>query len=141
LGGFNNYYKREKGKVMNRNSVFSKILIFAGIVVLAAITLPGCGSSMIGPTDDFNSNGLPKQKYLVGGGLDVEWVAPQAGTAYLVEQNTRKIVVTKSLEAGERFEFSPGSAEPKEAKQIFGVEMSKLKFMLYFVPAEAAMPQ
>ncbi|MEJ2647857.1 MAG: hypothetical protein P8016_05540 [Sedimentisphaerales bacterium] len=127
---------------MNRNSRHDKNLTLAGIAIFSvAISLAGCGSSMIGSTGDFRSNGLPKQKYLVGGGLDVEWVAPQAGTAYLVEENTHKIIMTKSLEADEEFEFSPGSAEPEEAKQIFGVEMSKLKFLLYFIPAEQTVPQ
>ncbi|MBN1971996.1 MAG: hypothetical protein JW787_00025 [Sedimentisphaerales bacterium] len=73
--------------------------------------------------------------------MEIEWIAPQAGTAYLVEETTYKIVMTKSLDKGEEFEFSPGSVEPDEAKTIFGVEMSELKFSLYFIPVEKRVSQ
>ena len=95
----------------------------------------GCMSMRPYSGKDFDSKGLPNQKYLVGGGLQIEWVAPEAGTAYLVEETTGKIVMTKSMQPGDKFEFNPGQADPKEAKEIFGVEMSELKFSLFFVPA------
>lgn len=120
---------------MNQNSSFCRNRTFLVIFfVLTAVVFAGCGTSMLSSTGDFNSNGLPKQKYFVGGGLDIDWVAPQAGTAYLVEETTGKIIMTKSLEADDTFDFSTGSAEPEGAKEIFGVEMSKLKFSLYFIP-------
>jgi len=100
------------------------------------MSLTGCSS--FEPTDsgDFNSKGLPSQRYLVGGGLDIGWIAKQAGTAYLVEEKTGKIVMTKSLDIDDEFdfEFSPDSVEPEDTKAIFGVEMSELKFSLYFIP-------
>ena len=104
--------------------------------VLAAIAvLTGCQTELVSDTGGyFNSKGLPNSKYFVGGGLEIVWDAPQDGTAYLVEETTGKFIMTKSLKADERFDFSPGSVQPDEAKSVFGVEMAKLKFSLYFIP-------
>ena len=112
------------------------------LAVLAVIVLTGCKAEMVSDTDgDFNSKGLPNSRYFIGGGLEIVWTAPQEGTAYLVEENTGKFIITKSLEADEKFDFSPGNVKPQEAKEIFGVEMSKLKFCLYFIPTEETSTQ
>lgn len=121
---------------MNRNGNYRKVKPLIGMFVfLVSMILAGCTSLTSDSMGDFNSKGLPSPKYLVGGGLEIEWMATQAGTAYLVEEKTGKIIMTKSLEAEDEFEFSPGSIEPEETKKIFGVEMSELKFSLYFIPA------
>jgi len=122
---------------MNQDSSFRKIRPVIGIFfVLTAMTLTGCASFTSNMGGDFNSKGLPNQKYYVGGGLEIKWRSLQAGTAYLVEEKTGKLVMTKSIGVGEEFEFSPGSAEPAEAEKYFGIEMSELKFSLYFIPIE-----
>jgi hypothetical protein len=118
-----------------RNGLHNIKRLIGIFFVFGAMILAGCGSMRTYSGKDFDSKGLPNQKYLVGGGLQIEWVAPQKGTAYLVEETTGKIVMTKSLQPGDTFEFSPGQADPKEAKEVFGVDMSELKFFLFFVPA------
>ena len=123
---------------MNKSNNFRKNISFLGIVVvLSAVILPGCGSFVSDMGNNFNSDGLPKQKFFVGGGLQIDWIAPVDGTIYLVEENTRKILMTKSLEAGEDFELSVSDMNSDEAKKLLGVsDISKLNFSLYFIPTK-----
>ena len=121
---------------MSQNTVFQGIrYLFGSIVVLAIMILSGCSSMPSSRGGDFNSKGLPYSKYKVGGGLDIKWSVPARGTAYLVEEKTGKIVMTKSYSPGQEFKFSPGSSEPEKFEEIFGVEVSESKFSLYFIPA------
>ena len=106
------------------------------LAAFAVVLLAGCQTELVSDNGgNFNSKGLPSSKYFVGGGLEIVWDAPEDGTAYLVEETTSKFIMTKSLEEDEKFDFSPGSVGPDEAKSVFGVEMAKLKFSLYFIPA------
>ena len=83
----------------------------------------------------FNSNGIPKHQYLVGGGFVIEYVAPANGTAYWVEETTQKILETKSLSSGDKAEFKGG--DPEQIKQVLGIDFADIKLTLYFVPVEA----
>ena len=114
------------------------VLVLA--IILGSLTLAGCGA-MYGPTGDFDGNGIPHKKYLVGGGLQIEWTAPQPGTAYLIETHTSKIIMTKSLDTDEEIEFSAESAEPEFVKRALGMELSELKFSLYFIPKKEMVTQ
>ncbi len=122
---------------MNQIGNYRKVrFLFRVLVLLTTMSLIGCASFDPVGSGDFNSKGLPNQKYLVGGGLDIEWIAKQTGTAYLVEEKTGKIIMTKSLDEDDEFEFefSPDSIEPEDVNAIFGAEMSELLFSLYFIP-------
>ena len=136
---------------MNPNTILQKVkFLFGAFVVLAIMALAGCSPVTSNKEvnieskapikqkniveGNFDSKGLPNRKYLVGGGLDIEWRVPQNGTVYLVEETTGKIVITKSFPADKVFEFNPGSTEPEKTKEIFGIDMSELKFSLYFIP-------
>jgi hypothetical protein len=124
---------------MSQNRNNRKVRFLLGmLILLTTMLLIGCASFDAVGSGDFNSKGLPNQRYLVGGGLDIQWRTPEAGTAYLVEEKTGKIVMTKTLGTGEEFEFefSPDSVEPEETEAIFGIEMSELKFSLYFIPTD-----
>lgn len=81
------------------------------------------------------SSGLPTGSRQVGGGLSVEWRAPQPGAAILREETTRRIVATQSLGEDDAFEF-PGHDDHREALfKLFGEPMpTNLVFVLYFVP-------
>ena len=83
---------------MNGKSYNREVRLLFGIIfLLTVMSLAGC-SSLTSSSCDFNSKGLPNQKYFVGGGLDIQWRAPQPGTAYLVEEKTGRIVITKSID-------------------------------------------
>ena len=120
---------------MNLNTVFQEIkFLFGAFVVLAIMFLAGCSSITYYKDTNFDSNGLPNHKYLVGAGLDIQWRSPQAGTVYLVEEKTSRIVITRSLDEDDEFEFNHGSVEEEETKKIFGVNLNELRFSLYFIP-------
>ncbi len=80
---------------------------------------------------------LPRDSRIVGGGLDIEWTAPSDGTAVLMEKNTHKVVATRSLADGEKFEFNTTKNEDdaNALKSAFGeTTPSKSNFILYFSP-------
>jgi len=104
-------------------------LVSRGALVLAILTMVGCGSGGV-----LNRDGLPAKKYLVGGGLMIEWKASESGTAYLVEETTKKILLTQSVEKGEDVSFSPGSDSQEESESLLGIKLADAKFSLFFVP-------
>lgn len=78
---------------------------------------------------------LSGESRLVGGGLKIEWKAPEAGTAYLVEKQTGKLVQTVTLESGQSYEFKVESVvDADELEQLIGIDMDKAQFLLYFKP-------
>ena len=99
--------------------------------ILAAGLLAGCASK-----EQLRVAGLPGKQYLVGGGLTIGWKAPEAGTVYLLEKRTRKLVETRSLDEGETYSFTVDSTvRAQELGDILGVNLAKAQFLLYFEPA------
>ena len=81
---------------------------------------------------------LPDAPQMVGGGMMIEWKAPERGTVYLVEKQTGKIVETRSLEQDEVYSFAATSViQADEFEQMLGVRFSRARFLLYFQPAVA----
>jgi hypothetical protein len=115
---------------MKRNYVIAMLVslgLLAGMV--------GCSSLSGTAGRRFNRDGLPKSEYLVGGGLGVEYIAPSAGTAYWVEETSKKILQTESVASGEKVVFQMG-VEPEEAKRVLGIEIKDARFTVYFIPSE-----
>ncbi len=111
------------------------IRLVIGSVCLALLICLVIGITGCGVNAQFRNNGLPAKKYLVGGGISVEWTAPSNGTAHLVEETTSKIIQCQYLEQGETFELSM-DLDPAEFKEYFGIEMGEAKFSLYFIPTQ-----
>jgi hypothetical protein len=80
----------------------------------------------------FNSDGIPDSKYLVGGGLEIEYTAPSDGTAYWVDETTAKIITTESVAEGDTFDV--GDVDVQQMETTLGIAIHEAKFMLYFVP-------
>lgn len=79
---------------------------------------------------------LPDSPRLVGGGITIGWKAPERGTVYLIEQQTGKIVETRSLEEGEVYSFAATSVvQADEFEQVLGIRFSRAHFQLFFEPA------
>ena len=110
-----------------------KRTLFAMIAV--GLALAGCTTSH-----------LPQGARLVGGGLDIRYSPPHAGTVILIERTSGRIVATKSLEGkGHEFHFSPNSYDngdvlatmfaPAPAKEgELTLVPTNTFFELYFVP-------
>jgi hypothetical protein len=106
------------------------------VAIVLAFVFAGCRTPR-----PLQADGLPGEQYLVGGGLTIDWKAPTAGTAYLVEKTTGKIVETRSLDAGDSYKFSVSSeGQAIEFKRAMGIELSDARFMLYFQPAGSQEP-
>jgi hypothetical protein len=118
---------------MRDNRTRTSRLLVVGICLLSALLLGGCSTS-----GSLQSDGLPGEEYLVGGGMMINWEAPADGTAYLVEKTSGKIVETRSLKRGDTYDFSIGSTgQAAEFEKVFGVKLSEARLLLYFEPAGA----
>lgn len=108
------------------------------MVLCTALLLTGCQA--MGEPAAFDADGIPHERYYVGGGLRIKYTAPVDGTAYFVDNNLPKIIMTESLEKGEAFSISGGATEPEEYQQMMGAPIKDAKLALYFVPNESSPP-
>ncbi|MDH7598027.1 MAG: hypothetical protein QHH07_00130 [Sedimentisphaerales bacterium] len=80
----------------------------------------------------FTPEGVPDRRFLVGGRFDVEYRAPSEGTLYWVEDNTKTIIATKSVDPGTSVQFQ---WVPEFASLLGDPNRpSSVKLSLYFVP-------
>ncbi len=112
-------------------------------IVALVITLSLLGGTLLvggcGPNKHSAAVRLPDAPRLVGGGMMIEWKAPQPGTVYLVEQHTGKIVETRSLDEGEVYSFAATSVvQADDFEQVLGIKFGKARFALYFEPQDRA---
>lgn len=110
--------------------------------ILAAVLVAGCESrqqrSGFRPANVAGGQFLPGRQYLVGGGINIEWKAPEPGTVFLVEKKTGKLVETRSLDGGDVFSFVVDSTvRAQELGEIIGINLAKTQFLLYFEPGGA----
>jgi len=107
------------------------VLVIVVAVLAGILVAGGCGGNKRPAVVR-----LPDTPRLVGGGMMIEWRAPERGTAYLVEKQTGKIVETRSLEAGEVYSFAATSVvQADDFEQMLGIRFAKARFLLYFEPA------
>lgn len=112
-----------------RNTLFA--------IIAVGVTFVGCATS-----------NLPRGARLVGGGLDIRYNAPAAGTVILIERTSGRMVATKSLEGKEaEFYFGPNSSDngdvlatmfssvPGKTGELTHVPTNTF-FQLCFVPAK-----
>jgi hypothetical protein len=79
----------------------------------------------------FTDGGLPDRKYQVGGGLDVAYRVPANGTLVWVEEQSRKILETRSVEKGTA---AKSERTPEEVSQATSLPAGKASVSLYFIP-------
>ncbi len=112
-------------------------------IIALVITLSLLGGVLLvggcGPDKHAAAFRLPDAPRLVGGGVMIGWKAPQPGTVYLVEQQTNKIIETRSLDEGEVYSFTATSVvQADDFEQMLGIRFGKARFMLYFEPQDGA---
>ena len=102
------------------------VLLAFGLLTLAV----GCTTT---------TTGLPPGCRVVGGGLSVEWEAPERGTVIIREETTRRVVATETLDEGDSFDFPSSNNHHEALSRLFGDPMpTNLTFVLYFVPTPKA---
>jgi len=118
---------------MNKRNYSHIVVVVLVASLLGALVVGGCGASKHSPVVR-----LPDAPQVVGGGIMIEWKAPQRGTVYLVEKQTGKLVETRSLEQDEVYSFTATSVvQADEFEQMLGIRFSRARFLLYFEPASA----
>ena len=117
-------------------------VVITALVAMLALSIWGCSSigKLSAAKSPLGPDGLPRDEYLVGGGFQIDWVAPADGTAYLVMSGAEvnKLIQTEYLKEAEKFDFSMSVSSPEEIEQIekvLGAKMSEVRFSLYFVPS------
>ena len=102
------------------------------LLLVCMVALLGCRTA-----SPFAKDGIPKQCYRVGGGVELYYRAPVTGTIWFVEDNSRTIISSKSLEPGKVFSESvdPRSEGWREDLETLGIYPSDARFSLYFVPS------
>lgn len=122
--------------MMQDNRLHTGTHLVTGFLVATVWILAGCATN-----PPLQADGLPGEQYLVGGGVMIDWEAPAAGTAYLVEKTAAKIVETRSLQKGDSYTFSVSSGgQAAEFERMLGVKFSEARFLLYFQPAGTTGP-
>jgi hypothetical protein len=71
------------------------------IMCVSALYVTGCATCQ----SSFGMNGLPKEQYRVGGGLQIEYEIPADGVCYLVDVNTGKFLITETHSEGDSLSF------------------------------------
>ncbi len=100
------------------------------VMCVSLIYVTGCGSFS---QTAFGHDGLPKEQYRVGGGLVIEYEAPQDGTFYLVDQKSGKFIATQSIDEGSTFDFSLPDTDEDQYQELTQ-SLVDGKLVLYFVP-------
>ncbi|OHB63010.1 MAG: hypothetical protein A2Y77_10675 [Planctomycetes bacterium RBG_13_62_9] len=101
--------------------------------MIAVAVLAGCESQ-----ERFRPEYLRGDGNLVGGGLRINWQAPEAGTVYLVEKRTGKLVETQSMQEGGVYHFAVETVvDAEDMEDLLGMNIDKAEFLLYFEPAGA----
>ena len=103
-------------------------IVVVGLVMIAA----GCTT----PSQSYPATGLPHNLEVVGGGLTINWIAPTAGTVYLVEKTSGKIIETRAMNEGDVFKFEVSPDQPTVFERAVGVNLNNARIVLLFKPAK-----
>jgi hypothetical protein len=109
------------------------------MITISTLVLGGCATT--GMSDAFDKDGLPKQQYYVGGGFHINYRAPGVpGDVYVVEENSKKLIATESLDKEKVFSLNFDTSEEDVHMRLkeMGIDPLNLKFSLYFVPQQQA---
>jgi len=105
--------------------------VVIGCTLSMMLSLAGCSALSSSASETFTKKGLPHQKYLIGGGFEVYYMPHIPGTAYWVDETTKRILVTETVEAEEHIEFEHDAEVFEES---YGIPVKEAKLSLYFIP-------
>lgn len=97
-------------------------------ICAVALVVAGCAPRGLARLED-----LPGEEHLVGGGLTINWQAPEDGIVYLFEKRTGKLIETRSLKEGETYTFAVETAvDAADMEGLLGIDIARAEFLLYF---------
>jgi hypothetical protein len=130
-------YSKNEGSfkmMVGSKRVLSTGMMAAGVVGLVMIA-GGCSTMASSSKAD-----LPRGAQVVGGGFGIDWEVPTAGTVYLVEKTSGKIIETESLDEGMSYDFEMDLSDDEVVgafERATGVDVKQARLVLYFKPAPA----
>lgn len=110
------------------------------ILAMMGILVTGCQSLSLGRykmrDDVFDHDGMPDDKFLVGGGYFIIYRADVEGELFLVDEASERLLATVSLQPGEDHEMIYDIRDEKLAANLdsLGMDPKQAKFKLFFVP-------
>lgn len=112
------------------NRAFVERNVGIAAILAMALAVAGCAPRGLAHLED-----LPGEEHLVGGGLMINWQAPEDGIVYLVERRTGKLIETRSLLEGETYSFAVETAvDAADMESLLGIDIAHAEFLLYFEP-------
>lgn len=105
--------------------------IDAGILALCLVLLGGC--VIISDNSGPECKNTHNEGSRVGGGFEITYLVSEDGVLNLVDRKSGKDLMSKSVEAGELYEFSAKALTAENAKE-WGINLKKAEFVLYFHP-------
>lgn len=111
------------------------------VSLVSVLVLSGCAT--VGMSGAFDDEGLPKKQYYVGGGFNLNYVPPVSGMAYVVEETSRKLIMTESVREGRFFSFDIDPSKDSHVTRLeaMGIDVTTAQLGLYFVPNQAHHPE
>lgn len=109
-------------------------------MIAAGLFLSGCSTfntrGAYSNEEVFDYEGMPDEKYLVGGGYFISYRAMEEGELFLVDTASERLLATVSLQPGEDHQMVYDITDEKLAANLesLGIDPKKAKFKLYFVP-------
>ena len=110
------------------------MVLFAGL----ALGLSGCQSMKSGTAKNgqFDYDGMPARKYIVGGGYHISYRAMVEGDLFLAEDHSNRLLATITLQPGEKHEvqYDVNNTDMISNLKSLGIDPAQAVFRLYFVP-------
>ena len=129
---------------MSRRHPFAALSALLTAALLLMISGPGCSAVKSFMPGNKPDSKLPPQELIVGGGFQIDYTARRNGTAILADRNRGQILVTKSMAAGETYQFNFDPNAPENAG-LFGTgddnKLSEARPTLYFLPEAFRCPR
>ena len=108
-----------------------KKCITMGILLCLIFTIAGCSGLSVSSNKGFTEEGLPQKKYLIGGGFEIKYTPNEYGTAYWVDETTKKILSMVSVKPNEEIIFGENN---NTFRTSYGISVENAKLSLYFIP-------
>lgn len=103
------------------------------VFALMLLLITGCFSSASKRAFDYD--GMPKDRYVVGGGYEIQYRAGADGDLFIADTHAKKLLATISLERGQMHTFDCGIRDQQtlEFMRAMGVDSSNAIIRVYFV--------
>ncbi|MBC2595776.1 hypothetical protein H5P28_16030 [Ruficoccus amylovorans] len=103
------------------------------ILLVCIALLGGCVTQR-----QFTADGIPDPSYQIGGGDFFVTQAPSDGTFYIVEETTKRILISATTLEASPITFNVNESEiaanEDDFEEKYGIRRDQVRIVLYFIP-------